>query len=814
MSSFDALLGAVLKPGLTLVSRVRRPPINGRLVLNGLRAPVEVIRDRWGVPHIYAHSDRDALFAQGFVHAQDRLWQLDFCRRMVAGRLAEILGEPALALDRWLRITTMRRVAEQEAAQLSAGVRAEAEAYAAGINAYIARGRLPIEFTLLGYRPEPWTPADSLAWVKYMSWNLSVNWETELLRAQLIARLGADRVAELEPPYFDRWPTIVPPGVDWSTLREAMAGDGEAATPYAWPSPLAGLGSNSWVIAGNRTASGRPLLANDMHLPMLIPAIWYENHLVGEALNVTGVTFPGIPGVVAGHNEHVAWGFTNGFADVQDLYVERLRRTGDSEARVQAERNGDWYDAQVYHETIRVRRGQPVDVEVVVTRHGPIINGLSDAFTAEPPLALRWTSLEPDAMLAGLLAMNRARNCAEFRQALRQFSAPVQNVVYADAHGDIAYSLPGKIPIRAAGDGRLPSPGWADEHEWTGYIPFDELPHLLNPPAGYIVTANNRVVGDDYPHYLGRETIMGDRAQRIVEMIERRTRLDVADCRAMQLDQLSPTARVVAGHLGNLDVDHPQLDRVVQLIRNWDGTLRPDSAAAAIYEAFLRQVIPLLLERHLGPAAASTAPGDGVGCGETDLVARYAGRGPTPMVLPRTIFGERSLEWLQRTLIQPDSPWFDLGHGETRDDVLCLALRRTLDVLTRRLGPDMSGWEWGQLHTLTLSHPLGTARPLAPLFNRGPLPVGGDASTVWATGANQHDLDSTDVIAPPCRMIVDVGAWDNSLAVLAPGQSGDPGSLHYDDQLAGWFSGDYHPMLFARERVEGEAEARLTLLPP
>ncbi len=482
---FDTIAGL-----LGLASYWLRKPLaktQGTLQVPGLQAPVEIIRDKWGVPHIYAANTHDLMFAQGFVHAQDRLWQMDFQRRLVAGRLSEVMGAVTVPVDRWMRILGMRKVAEKEVGLIGSDVRANIEAYASGVNACIAQGHLPVEFSLLRYKPERWTVADSLSWVKMMSWNLSVNWETEILRAQLIARLGPEKAAELEPDYFDRWPTIVPPGVDYSAIGGAALLRAEAARPFTGPAAGDGLGSNNWVLAGSHTATGAPLLANDMHLLISIPAIWYENHLAGGDLNVTGVTFPGIPGVVAGHNEHVAWGFTNGFPDVQDLYMEHLRRTDND--RVQYEHKGEWLDARLVREEIRVKGGETVVEEVVITQHGPIINQLAPDFTGEQPLAMRWTSFEPDTMMLALDGMNRARSCLEFREALRHWAAPVQNIVYADTAGNIGYSFPGKVPIRAKGEGRVPVPGWTGEYEWTGYIPFDKLPHMYNPPQGYVVTS-------------------------------------------------------------------------------------------------------------------------------------------------------------------------------------------------------------------------------------------------------------------------------------------------------------------------------------
>ncbi len=775
----------------------RRPlaRTEGTLHLPGeLRAPVEIIRDRWGVPHIYAENRHDVIYAQGFAHAQDRLWQMDLQRRLVAGRLSEVMGATAVPVDRWMRILGLRRVAEQEVSLIDPEACSFLEAYAGGVNARISQGRLPIEFALLRYRPEPWTLADSLCWIKMMSWSLSVNWETEIIRAQLIARLGPERAAELEPAHSEHWPCIIPPGVDHSTLGAAALERADAARPFTGPSAHQGLGSNSWVLAGSRTATGAPLLANDMHLPMGMPALWYENHLVGGDLNVTGITFPGIPGIVVGQNEHVAWGYTNGFPDVQDLYLERLRR--DDDGRVQYQFRDEWRDAQVIREEICVKGSQPVIEEVIITCHGPIINTLAPDLVGEQALALRWTSLEPDSAISALQEMNTARNCLEFREALRHWAGPVQNVVYADTSGNIAYSLPGKVPIRAKGDGRVPVPGWTGEYEWTGYIPFEELPHVYNPPQGYIVTANNRVAGDDYPHWLGHDHVSGHRARRIVELIEAREKSDTAYARRMQFDLASHAARQAAGQLGRLQVSDPQLEAVVELMRNWNGELGADSSAAAVYQVFVRRMIYLALSDKLG-----------------DLIVHYAGKGPTPVLAEGSLFGHRALEWLQKTMEEPDSHWFDLGDGETRDDVMRMALRETVDLLKAQLGSEIGDWAWGKLHTLTYAHMLGRVKPLDKLFNRGPYPLGGDQHTLWATGASHHDLSCDRVIGPPFRFIADLGNLRRSVGLLAPGQSGQPGSRHYDDQVTAWFTGEYHPMLFAREDVEREARGVLRLAP-
>jgi penicillin amidase len=728
---------------------------------------------------------------------------MDCQRRLASGRLAEVLGARALPVDRWLRILGFRRVATIEAEQMSVAARSEMEAYAAGVNAWIQQDRLPLEFSLLRYRPEPWTPTDSLAWAKMISWSLSMNWESELLRARLVALLGAQRAAELEPAYPARCPLVVPPEVAYDQIGEEAERLVAESRSYVGPRPNAGppvqegVGSNNWAIAGERSATGTPLLAGDMHLPMGIPAIWYENHLIelsdsGAGLDVTGISLPGAPGVVSGHNGCVAWSFTAAFADVQDTYLEHLRP--DSAGDLECEYEGRWGPVQSVDEVIRVRGGRALTERVILTRHGPIIDPIAGDLCEDGSLALRWTAFEPETMFEALRSMNRARTCAEFREALRHWTSPAVNVVYADTQGKIAYQLAGRVPVRARGDGRLPVPGWSGEYEWQGYIPFDELPQRHDPPEGYLVTANNKIVSDDYPHFISAEYATGNRAQRIVELITERDRLDVPDMQAMQLDQVSPLARIVARALGALSPEDPELASVVAAMRDWDGRLTPDSMEAAVCQNFVVQMARLMLHDRLGA-----------------LAERYMGRGPALVVAEGSLFAHRAQEWLEEQLRSPDSTWYDLGGGERREEVMLRALRASLDDLRQRLGD--GEWSWGRLHTVTFTHPLGTVEPFASIFNRGPYPVGGDSNTIWATGNRMNGSRPGNTIGPPFRFVADLGDLRHAWANLAPGQSGQPGSPSYDDQIAAWFSGEYHPMLYDRCEVEREAVARLILEP-
>ena len=538
------------------------------------------------------------MFAQGFVHAQDRLWQMEFNRRLVAGRLSEVLGEVSLPLDRWMRIIGMRRVAEKEFDLLEESTQKSLQAYAAGVNARMDQGHLPIEFNLLRFSPEPWSVSDTLSWPKMMSWNFSVNWEAEIIRAKIIERIGTEKAAELDMLDYASSPVIIPPDIDFSSIGNEALKIADQARKFTGPTAPNGIGSNNWVISGKLTTTGMPLLANDMHLGLSIPSIWYENHLQAEDLHLSGITFPGIPGIIAGHNKNVAWGFTNGFPDVQDLYIEHLRRTNHD--RIQYEYQSDWKDAEVIQEMIHIKGKEPVIEEVVITRHGPIINKLAPDLAGEQPLALQWTSLEPTNMLDSLMNMAKSQDCFEFRNALKTWTSPAQNTVFTDTKGNIAYKLPGKIPIRSKGDGRFPVPGWTGEYEWGGYIPYDELPEMMNPPKGYIVTANNRVTDSSYPYHLSYDYCAGNRSARIEELIKEKTKISVDDIRRMQFDQVSTQARKIAGILGHLESNDPELQYVIERMQSWDGDLSKGSSEAAIYELFAQSLIQQLLNEKLG----------------------------------------------------------------------------------------------------------------------------------------------------------------------------------------------------------------------
>ena len=744
----------------------RLPQISGTLALPGLERPVEVIRDAWGVPHIYAESLTDLVFAQGFVTAQDRPWQMDLLRRAAAGRLAEVLGPEALAWDRLARTVGFERVARAALDRQEPEARRVLEAYARGVNAALARNPRALEFLLLRYRPEPWEPLHTLALGRLLAWELS-QWGPRLVLARLLPRLDAARREGLIPVYPADGPVIV-------------AGLGASA----WPGLLGPSGgSNGWAVGTARSASGAPLLANDPHLPLGAPSRWYEVHLVGAGLDVYGFSIPGAPGVIIGANAELAWGFTNLMLDDLDLYRERLHPEREDLYEVA----GRWEPLTVLMERIEVRGGEPETLEVRIGRHGPLIT--PTLIQAGEPLALRWTGHEPGQEVAALLGMNRARTWPEFREALRRFATPAQNVIYADRGGTIAYQAVGRIPVRPRGGSLLPLEGWHGRDDWRGWVPFDRLPRVVDPPAGVLVTANNRVSADP-GLYISHLWEPPDRAARIRELLEAKAGLTLDDLREIQLDRRPPWVSRLVPLILEAWKDAEGSSEVaggLDLLEAWDGALEPASPAAALFEATVEELLAQIFRDELG---------------EDDY--REFGRA-----------WDLAGVVLDRLLERGTSPWFDDVTTPAREDLpelLRRSLRAALRGLEARLGPGPAGWRWDRLHTLALEHPLGRRRPLGLLFSLGPYGMGGDARTVWKSHF-YHDGRFRAAVGPSFRMLVDLADRRRSRVVLTTGQSGHPLSRHYRDQTPLWLRGEDRPMLVERTAIEAAASGHLHLLP-
>jgi penicillin amidase len=814
-----ALAVAAALAGIQAFLRRFLPQIEGRTRLAGLRGPVEIIRDRWGVPHIYAEDEDDLFFAQGYVHAQDRLWQMELQRRMGAGRLSEVLGEVTLPVDRLTRTLGLNRAAEDELASLPAETRRALDAYAAGVNAYMRQrtGQWSLEFTLLRFQPQPWRPVDSLYWAKFLTLILSGNWASETLRARLAVKLGADLAADLEPAYPADNPTVVsgpglPPGAEsppngWRSpavlealkLVEGLLRSGPPPPTPAAP-PVAGVirlnpgASNQWVVSGQRTASGKPLLANDTHMAVAMPSIWYQVHLDGGRYHVAGVSLPGVPGVLVGHNRRCAWGLTTAWQDAQDLFVERINPTNPSEY----EFKGQWRPIQTVQEVIGVKgRPNPEVVEVKLTHHGPIV---SDLMGESTPMALRWVALDATDMLGAVLGYDRAATWREFRASLASWAAPAHNFVYADVDGHIAYFQAGSMPVRAKGYGIAPAPGWSGEYEWQRFLSLDELPQALDPESGWLGAANNLVVDQSYLHYLSADLENPSRATRLVELLTERATVSAADFAAMQRDTYSAQAQRFVRHLLPLQPTNSREAKALDILRGWDCHITAASVAAALYETVRLYALHAMFDRHLG-----------------ELADAYVGVDPSPLG-DTGPYHDRSFVRLLEILDDKknSSVWLrdaETGIPQPASEILHRALRIALRDLKAHLGPNMDTWTWGRLNRIHFAHPVGSVKPLHLLFNRGPYPMSGDRDTLLRASGKPAFPFPPVAVVDALRFIADLSDWDRCQIIVPGGQSGHVASPHYADQIPLWRDGLMLTLPFSRPAVERSARERLVLSP-
>lgn len=823
---------AVVVAGLTVWS-VRRalPTLDGELTLTGLGAPVTVRRDAHGIPQIYAKTSDDMYRAQGFVHAQDRFWEMDFRRHVTAGRVSELFGQSQLETDKYLRTMGWRRVAEQEVALLNPESRKGLEAYAEGVNAWLAAntdvegdgfaasGALSLEYGILGlqnsdYVVERWSPVDSLAWLKAMAWDLRGNMEAEIRRAALQADgLAKEQVDQLYPAFpidrnlpivtggaivngaFDAKATapfapVTPP----TTPTTALAADGlndMADALAALPGLMGnadgdGIGSNSWVISGRLTATGKPILANDPHLSPSQPGIWYQMGLHCECgQDVAGFTFSGVPGVVIGHNANIAWGFTNLDPDVIDMYLEQVE--GDK-----VKVGEGWEPLTSRQEVLKVAGGEDVTITVRTSKHGPLLSDASESLKklgGQYAIAMRWTALDPGRTGDAVFAINKAANWDEFRAAAALFEVPAQNIVYADVTGNIGYQSPGRIPVRGKGDGKWFAPGWDPAYDWTGFIPFNELPSVLNPERGYVVTANQAVIGDQYQQHLTDDWSYGYRSQRIYDMIGAAGgKITLDDVQKQQFDNRNGFAPTL---IPALQKAPRQASSQVEtnadaLLVDWDFQQGEDSAAAAYYNAIWKNLLGLTFD---------------------ELGEDYAADG-----------GDRWFEVVRGLLNSPDDKWWDAKGTpavEKRDDMLAQAMSAAVKELSEAQGEDPKQWRWGDMHTLTPTHATFGESGIGPiewLFNRDTVGVSGGDAIVNATGWSAGQGYEVDAV-PSMRMIVNMADLDDSRWIQLTGNSGHAFHDNYADQFELWRTGQTLPFRFDKATIEKESANTQTLKP-
>ncbi len=808
---FALVLGVALAVSAGyLYLRQSLPRVEGEVRIHGLGAPAEIRRDRYGIPHIRAQTLEDALFALGYAHAQDRLWQMEMNRRIAAGRLAEILGPGARETDRFLRTLGVRRAAEANLRQADAETRQLLEAYARGVNAFLAADPvLPPEFWLTGARPERWTPADSAAWVKMMAWDLGGNWRNELLRMRLARTLPLARIHEFIAPY----PGEPPPEIaDLKSLygrleREAvqLAEEKPGQTRFSeqptaktgsvpvFPDFLGdgeGIGSNNWVVSGERSVTGKPLLANDPHLGLTAPPVWYFAHLSVPGTDVIGATLPGVPAIVLGRNDRIAWGFTNTGPDVQDLYLEKLDAAG---GYVTPEGPRPF---QVIEETLKVKGAPDERLRVRVSRHGPVISDVLRSAQELAPrgyvLAFAWTALlEDDKTLQAAHKLARARDWEGFLAAARDFHVPQQNMVYADVEGNIGYIAAGRVPVRKPENdlkGLAPAPGWDARYDWAGWIPFEELPRTYNPSSGRILTANERITPPGYAHYLTSEWQPPYRANRIAELLEAAPKHSVASFARMQADVVSLAMRESLPRLLGTRPRSEEARKALAMLAKWDGTMSPGRAEPVIAWAWWRELTRALYADELGEAfRANWAP-------RAPLVATVlAGNGEAA----------RWCDDLRTPAV------------ETCEELLALSLEAALKDLTQRYGADSSRWRWGEAHFARLEHrPFGRQPLLARLFDIT-APTPGDTYTINVGRKDFHDDERpfANRHAASLRAIYDLSDLENSLFIHSGGQSGNILSPHYAAFTEAWAKGEYIRMATDRKTLDSQPHKTLRLVP-
>jgi penicillin amidase len=822
--------------GLTTYTvRKSFPQQSGTITIPGLESEVKVQRDEWGIPQIYAASSHDLFLAEGYVHAQDRFWQMDFWRHIGTGRLSEMFGKSQLDKDQFLRTMGWEKLARQEFAEtLDAQTKENLHAYAEGVNAYLANHQgsaLSLEYAVLkllnrNYRPEPWQPIHSILWGKVMAYDLSTNLGDEIERSILLESFPKARVNELFPVYPEEFPVIVPEfkvaaeariiteDINLLALQDitpslkSIASNVNAMEEILGATGM-GVGSNSWTISGKRTLTGKPIVADDPHLAVQMPSIWYElglhcisiNNSTSNSINnncpynVTGFTFAGVPGVIIGHNNRIAWGVTNVMSDTMDLYIEKINPENPNQYEV----NGKWVDMQLVKEEIQVAGDETVNQIIRYTKHGPILSDVlpqlekfGENSSIQIPnnyaVSLRWNALEPSTLIAAIPEINRAQNWQEFRAAASKFDIAAQNLIYADVDGNIGYQMPGKTPIRQKGDGRYPVPGWNSEYEWQGYIDFEELPHSFNPARGYIITANNAVVDESYPYVITKDWVHGYRAKRIEELISNTDRpLSLADVELMQGDTLNLNARDLIPILKSISFDDSRIENARQLLLDWDFKLQIESPASAIFETFWKKLLAATFHDEL----------------------------------PQDYYPGGSDRWyavVKNLVEQPNNFWWDnrnTAEVENRDEMFKLAFVEAVDELENTFGSNPEKWTWGKLHKINFRNvTLGKSGValIERLFNRGTYQTSGNGETVNANRwkANQSSFEVTHI--PSLRMIVDLASFDNSQAIHSTGQSGHAFNRHYTDMIEPWRNIKYHSMPWEND-IDEKSKSTLFLRP-
>ncbi|PAV30920.1 penicillin acylase family protein [Virgibacillus profundi] len=747
------------------------PQVEGEIELPMLEQEVTVITDENGVPHIQAANEHDLYIAQGYIQAQDRIFQMEMSRRQASGTLSEIVGESAVDHDKYFRSLGLRRAAEKSYDIYTDESKEVLQWFADGVNQYINEAKenntLPIEFTLMGAVPAEWTPLDSLTIGKYMAFDLGGHWERQAFNYYVMNNFEEEKAYELFPSYPEEKPTIIGDNeIDIASSFE------KAVIPHAFN------GSNNWVVSGEKTASGMPLLADDPHLGLATPSIWLQMHLETEDINVSGVIFAGVPGIILGHNENIAWGVTNTGPDVQQLYMEKRNPENPHEFLFE----DVWEEADVIDEPIKVKDSETIDYQVVETRHGPIISEFAEDSGKDTVLSLRWTALDPTTELEAILDINKAQNWEEFEAGLEKFLAPAQNFVFASTDGTIAYKANGNIPIYENGDDALlPLPGWEADHEWNGFIPFDELPRVVNPDKGFIATANNKIAGDDYPYHISNVWAQPYRYERIAEVLESSNDLTAETMMDLQMDVGNLQARefvpIFSDVLGGVELTEIETE-AMELLNDWDFMDEAGYAQPLIFHNWMDEMEALLYNDEIPENV-------------------------------RGLFGSRAQttdELLRKAASGDGSIWIEENGGI--EEVLHSALKNTLTDLEEEHGEAMSEWQWGDYHKVQFHHPLSGIHPVLAFFfnNEKSMSVGGSSVTPMAASYDASDGEVDH--GASWRFVIDMNDTSRGHHIVGPGQSGHFKSDWYHDQMDDWVEGNYH-----ETKLDGVEGKRLELVP-
>ena len=760
----------------------RLPTSSGELSVQGIQRTVAIRRDRHGVPYIQAETDDDAWYALGFCQGQDRSFNLEMLLRASRGTLCELVGPGAMATDRLSRQLGFTRLAPKQFEVFHPSVRRRFKAFARGINDGVSRGRRrkAHEFTLLRAEPSSFEAIDLVGIYLLQSMALSANWDVELVRLRMLELDGPDALTLLDPPYPEWHPVSAMEGITAGPAADALARDLAALAEVVGVNRA----SNSWAVAPSKTATGRPILANDPHLVPTLPAHWYLAHVRTPTWGIVGATFAGLPAFPVGHNGHVAWGVTLGLADNSDLFIEHIGEDGTSV------REGSRYvPCEVIDETINVKNSPPHHERIIVTPRGPIIGQSEENASLAFSIKATWLQALP---VAGLLEAHTAATCEEFRQLFSKWPHISLNLAYADTHGDIGLQLAGQVPHRQAGYGTVPMPGWNDSCGWDEeLVPFDEMPHAINPSQGFVATANNQPLPSGQGPFLGVDWLDGYRASRITEIVAAGNDWEIETTAQAQLDTVSLPWREMRDVVLAVEPSTPEAQHAQEFLADWDGDVEVDSVGATVFEFFLKEMVQRI--------AMVKAPRSW----------EWAiGRSQTPVHSLTLLSGRRVGHLVNLLRNRPDG-WSDISFPKLIDDSLAAAATE----LHGRYGDDPGGWRWGHIRPLTLKHPVGRSRWLAPVYNLPPVPCPGDTNTVFQTGADPRDAGGRPLVCPSMRMVLDVGNWDENTFVLPGGQSGNPLSPHYDDQFQLWAQGTGITIPWSPEAVDKVSVATLTLSP-